>query len=92
VGSLFSLHLRVCVFRLWMLNNLTGLYDRRYQCLAFEGRTDDKLLIPCSNINDTWHHNLVKYGAVLREILESVKCDDGRRRKTLFSVRPYDGI
>lgn len=35
---------------------------------------------------------LVKYGAVLREILESVKCNDDRRRKFLFSVRPYDDI
>jgi hypothetical protein len=71
-----------------MLNNLIGLYE----CSAFEGHTEAKLLISCSNINDAWYHILIKYGAVLREILESVKCNDGRRRKILFSVHNDDHI
>ena len=74
------------------LNKLTALYGDRYECLAFEGHTEDKLLISCSNIKDVWYYDLVKYGAVLREILESVKFNDGRRRKILFHVRPYDDI
>jgi len=73
-----------------VVKQLAGLYGSRCECLAFGGHTEARLFISCSNINDVLYHILVKYGAVLREILESVKYKDGRRRKILFSFRHDD--